>query len=122
MDLQTKKERLSLVKAALEKIFRKVENVGSVFFVSEGSGCVLRDVVFSRSQSIGLEFEVLDLDGKPYYAGTKEHASALFNAFGGSYSPSEYCHSMTHHMNLWTWTAPEELQVLDADDAKAALF
>ena len=113
---------MSLVKAALEKIYRKVENVGSVFFVSEGTGCDLRDVVFRHSQYIGLEFEVLDLDGKPYYVGTKAHASALFNAFCGSCSTSEYFHSMTHYMNLWTWTAPAEVQVLDVEDAKIALF
>ena len=33
MDLKTKKERLALIKAALEHVFRKVENNGSVFFV-----------------------------------------------------------------------------------------
>lgn len=122
MDLQTKKERLSLIKKSLEKIFHKVENVGSVFFVSGCKGCVLRDVVYSRSQSIGLDFDVLALDEKPYFTGTKEHATALFDAFGGSYTPSEYCHSLTHHMNLWIWTAPEKMETLDMEEAKAALF
>ncbi len=122
MDLQTKKERISLVKTALEKIFRKVDNVGAVFFVSGSTGCVLRDVVFSRSQSIGLEFEVLTLDKNPYFVGTKEHAAALFNAFGGSYSPSEYCHSLTHHMNLWTWSAPLDKDGLSLEEAEIALF
>lgn len=122
MDLQTKKERLALVKTALKRIFRKVENIGSVFFVSEGSGCVLRDVVFYRSQSIGLPFEVLALDNSPYFAGTKEHAAALFNAFGGQYFPSEYCHSSTHQMNLWIWTAPSGMETLSMDNAQAALF
>ena len=122
MDLQTKKERISLVKTALNKVFRKVDNVGAVFFVSEGTGCVLRDVVYARSQSIGLEFEVLALDEKPYFVGTKEHAVALFDSFGGSYSPSEYCHSQTHHMNLWVWTAPEKMEELSLEDAKTALF
>lgn len=122
MDLQTKKERLSLIKKSLEKNFRKVENIGSVFFVSEGTGCVLRDVVYRHSKSIGLEFEVLSLDEKPYFVGTKEHAVALFDSFGGSYSPSEYCHSLTHHMSLWVWTAPEKMENLDIEEAKNALF
>ena len=122
MDLKTKKERLALIKAALEHVFRKVENNGSVFFVREGCGCVLRDVVFSRSKSIGLDFEVLDLDDVPYFAGTKDHATALFNAFGGQYFPSEYCHSTTRHMNLWIWTAPEGMKTLSENDAKIALF
>lgn len=122
MDLQTKKERISLVKTALNKVFRKVDNVGSVFFVSEGTGCVLRDVVFRHSKSIGLEFEVLTLDKNPYFVGTKEHAVALFNAFGGSYSPSEYCHSMTHHMNLWIWSAPLDKDGLSFEEAEMALF
>lgn len=122
MDLQTKKERISLVKTALNKVFRKVDNVGAVFFVSEGTGCVLRDVVYRRSQSIGLEFEVLALDEKPYFVGTKDHATALFSALGGSYSPSEYCHSLTHHMSLWVWTAPEKMENLDIEEAKNALF
>lgn len=122
MDLQTKKERLSLIKKSLEKNFRKVENTGSVFFTSGCNGCVLRDVVYARSQSIGLEFEVLALDEKPYFVGTKEHAVALFDSFGGSYSPSEYCHSQTHHMNLWVWTAPEKMEELSLEDAKSALF
>ena len=122
MDLQTKKERISLVKTALNKVFRKVDNVGSVFFVSEGTGCVLRDVVFRHSKSIGLEFEVLTLDKNPYFAGTKEHAVALFNAFGGSYSPSEYCHSMTHHMNLLIWSAPLDKDGLSFEEAEMALF
>lgn len=122
MDLKVKKERLSLITSELSHIFRKVENVGTVFFVGDGSGCVLRDVVYHRTKSIGLEFEVLSLDDTPYFAGTKEHAAALFAAFGGSYSPSEYCHSMTHHMNLWVWTPPADMQSLSIEDAKDALF
>lgn len=122
MDLQTKKERISLVKTALNKVFRKVDNVGAVFFVSEGTGCVLRDVVFRHSKSIGLEFEVLTVDKNPYFVGTKEHAVALFSAFGGSYSPSEYCHSMTHHMNLWIWSAPLDKDGLSLEEDEMALF
>ena len=122
MDLKTKKERLSLIKKSLEKNFRKVENIGSVFFVSGCNGCVLRDVVYRRSQSIGLEFEVLSLDEKPYFVGTKDHATALFIALGGSYSPCEFCYCLTHHMSLWVWIAPEKMEKLDVEEAKNALF
>lgn len=122
MDLSVKKEKLVLIEAELLHVFREVKNIGSVFFVTKKNKCVLRDLIYTRSKSVGLDFEVLVLDGGPYFVGTKDHATALFSALGGSYSPSEYCHSMTHHMSLWIWTSPTDMQVLDVEDAKIALF
>lgn len=122
MDLSVKKDKLALIEAELLHVFCEVKNIGSVFFVTKKNKCVLRDLIYTHSKSVGLYFEVLVLDGGPYFVGTKDHATALFSALGGSYSPSEYCHSMTHHMSLWIWTAPKDMQVLDVEDAKIALF
>lgn len=122
MDLQTKKQKIISVKHRLEAYFRTIENVGSVFFVSGGHGCVLRDVVYHCATSENLYFEVFALDETPYFVGSPEHAETLEKILGGMARPSEYCFKTANPLDLWTWTPPAEIKTLDLEDAETALF
>lgn len=124
MNLETKKQRLVAVKKELEQsVFSDgwVVNVGNVFFVMKKRACVLRDVVYYRSLVNGIEFEVLDLEHQ-YFVGSKGHAMALFNAFGGRYFPSDHCFLAENPRDLWIWMQPENKGPMELEDAKIALF
>ncbi len=102
---KTKKERLAAVRAELEKSVMGngfVKNVGKVFFNKGATGYVLRDVVYHGSIRYGIEFELLSLDGW-YFAGSKDHAEALKEAFGGRVYPSEFCHLYKNARELYIW-------------------
>lgn len=108
-----------------------VKNVGKVFFRTRSCGCVLRDVVYYGSLRHGLEFELLSLDGQ-YFAGSKEHAEALQEHYGGRIYQSEYCHVVENPRELWIWELPIDpknigrmgvnLKPMDYDEAVAAIF
>ena len=127
MNLQDKKSRLSVVKSELSHNIMQpngfIKNIGKVFFTLNDGGWVLRDVVFYGSKRHGINFEVLSLDGK-YFVGSKEHAAALFNAFGGKYYPSEYCYIADDPRDLWIWTGEKTSNntPISMEDAQVALF
>lgn len=114
--MNTKKEKIAAIKAELEhnacgkNAF--VKNVGKVFFTYLDAGCVLRDVVYYGSCRHGLEFEVLSLDAQ-YFVGTKEHAYALQEAFGGSVYASEFCHLAENPRELYIWEKRPDYALLN---------
>ena len=130
--MKTKKEKLQEIKKEFEYGCAPagfVKNVGKTFFVLYGNACVLRDVVYYGSLRHELEFEVLSLDGQ-YFAGSKEHAEALKEAFGGKVYPSEYCYLAENPRELYIWekpiTYPEGCRhnpnPMDFDEAVEAIF
>jgi hypothetical protein len=106
----TKKEKIAAIKAELERQMcgpeAFVKNVGKVFFIYLDAGCVLRDKVYYGSIRHGIEFEMLSLDAQ-YFAGSKEHAYALQEAFGGSVYASEFCHYAENSRELYLWAGPD---------------
>lgn len=85
MDLKEKKQKLAEIKEEFEYgMFQngKVENIGTIFFLYYTGACVLRDVVYYRSLHYGIQFETLCMTSS-YFIGSKAHAEALFQAFGG---------------------------------------
>lgn len=129
-----KKEKLAAIKENLSRGLMTggfVKNVGNVFFRLNDCGCVLRDVVYYSSIRYGLEFELLSLDGQ-YFAGSKEHAEALQEHYGGRIYPSEYCHVAENPRELWIWELPVSAEnrdlcqintkPMDYDEAVAVLF
>ena len=108
--MNTKKEKIAAIKAELEQSICRAEgyvkNVGKVFFTYLGGSCVLRDKVYYGSLRHGIEFEILSLDAQ-YFAGSKEHAYALQEAFGGSVKPSRYCYLAENHRELYIWAGPD---------------
>lgn len=98
-----------------------VKNVGKVFFRLYDCGCVLRDVVYYGSIRHKFEFELLSLDGY-YFAGSKEHAEALREAFGGRVYPSEYCFVAENARELYIWEGKKHAEPLDFDEAVDAIF
>ena len=114
--MKTKKEKLAAIKAELENNMcgseAFVKNVGKVFFTYLDAGCVLRDVVYYGSIRHGIDFEVLSLDAQ-YFVGTKEHADALKETFGGSVSTSEFLHLATNPRELYIWSKRPEYVLLN---------
>ncbi len=111
------------------------ENIGTMFFVRQDSGSVLRDVVYYSSLRHGLEFEVIMLNSS-YFVGSKEHALALEESLGGKAYPTEFCHVATNPRELWAWEGPlrqeqcfrntpwskEPPLLLDIEELKTILF
>lgn len=122
MDLETKRTKLATISSDLGYVFRKVKHIGSVFFVKDSSGCVLRDVVYRIIRDEGIFIEVLALNQKPYFVGSKNRARALFEALGGKYYKAECCHYITAPEELWIWEPVADLQELSQDDAITILF
>ncbi len=122
MDLETKRTKLATISSDFGYVFRKVENIGTVFLVSDSTGCVLRDVVYRIIRDEGIFIEVLALNQKPYFVGSKKRAVALFEAFGGKYYMAECCHYMLAPEELWIWEPCETLQSINKDDAITVLF
>ena len=104
--MKTKKEKISAIKAELEQNLcgpdAFVKNVGKVFFTYLDRACVLRNEVYYGSLRHEMAFEVLALDAQ-YFVGTKEHANALKEAFGGSVRPSECCYYAENPRELYIW-------------------
>ena len=107
---------------------RRVDNV---FFRAGDYGCVQRDLVYHASLRHGLNFELISMDSS-YFTGTKNHAMALQEAFGGRIYPSEYV-ACVEGMDLWVWEGPERTNqlkahlqgrpyTLDFEAVKAAIF
>lgn len=108
--MNTKKEKIAAIKAELEQSLcvpeAFVKNVGKVFFTYLDGSCVLRAKVYNEILRHDFEFEVLSLDSQ-YFVGTKEHAYALQEAFGGSVKPSEYCYLAENPRELYIWESPD---------------
>lgn len=127
MKLNEKKQKIEEIKKALA--YREIKNIGTMFFGYEGYGQVLRDTVHFQSQKIGLDFEVIDMKTS-YFVGSKEHALALQEAFGGKTYHTEY----SKPRELYAWEGPrrneqclaaarhQEVVPLDFDEVVAALF
>lgn len=129
-----RKEKLMAIKEDLSRGLLTdgfVKNIGNVFFRLYDCGCVLRDVVYYVSKRHGLEFELLSLDGQ-YFAGSREHAEALKEHYGGKAYPSEYCNLAKDARELWIWELPVlpenrtirgiNKEPLDFNEAAAVLF
>lgn len=134
MNNKVRKEKLAAIKKSLSLGLMSggyVKNIGNVFFRMYDCGCVLRDVVYYGSIRYGLDFELLSLDGQ-YFAGSKEHAEALQEHYGGRAYPSEYCHVANNPRELWIWELPilpenrcargTNTKPMDYDEAVAVLF
>ena len=127
MDLKEKKQKLAEIKEEFEYgMFPngKVENIGTIFFLYYTGACVLRDVVYYRSLHYGIQFETLCMTSS-YFIGSKTHAEALFQAFGGKMYATEF----------YAWEGPKRQQQceeihrrgftsepLDLEEVKMALF
>lgn len=138
MDLKEKKQKLAEIKEEFEYgMFQngKVENIGTIFFLYYTGACVLRDVVYYRSLHYGIQFETLCMTSS-YFIGSKAHAEALFQAFGGKMYATEFCCSgrkRARTLCLGRSKAPtrqcEEIhrrgftsEPLDLEEVKMALF
>lgn len=105
------------IKAEFELIMfknGKVENIGSTLFLYHPEACVLRDIVYYRSRYYGLEFEALCMTSS-YFVGSKEHAEALKEAYGGVCYPTEYCFLSKNARALFAWDGPESQQQVEAE-------
>ncbi len=136
MNLQEKKQKLTKIKKEFEYGMLpngKVENIGTAFFLYYTGACVLRDVVYYRSKHHGLEFETLSMTSS-YFVGSKAHAEALYQAFGGKIYPTEYCSLAENSRELYAWEGPKRQQQceevrrrgftepLDIEEIKMILF
>lgn len=109
--------------------YREIKNIGTIFFGYGSYGQVLRDTVHFQSMQICLDFEVIDMTSS-YFIGSKEHAIALRQAFGGAVYLTEY----RRPRELYAWEGPQrneqcqaaarhqEVVPLDFDEVVAALF
>ena len=106
-----------------------LKRVGNIFFRLGDAGCVQRNVVYDLSKHYKFNFELLSMDWH-YFTGTKAHALALQEAFGGTAYPSEYT-AVIKPMDLWIWEGPERKKQrtrrehptpLDFETVKAVLF
>jgi len=106
-----------------------LKRVGNIFFRSGDAGCVQREVVYYFSKLYKFNFELLSMDWH-YFTGTKAHALALMEAFGGKAYSSEYV-SVVEPMDLWIWEGPDRQKQLvkgehpvplDFEAVKAVLF
>ena len=134
MNTKEKKEKLLAIKNCLSRGLMSggfVKNVDNVFFTFLDCGCVLRDVVYYDSIRYGLDFEALSLDSQ-YFVGSREHAEALKEYYGGRVYASEYCHVARAPRELWIWEAPilpkyrgehnVNLNPMDYEEAMAVIF
>lgn len=128
--LEEKKQKLAEISEKLKCGFGRVENIGSVFFLYHTGACVLRDVVYYHSKRCGVEFESLCMTSS-YFIGSKEHAEALKEAYGGEAYPTEYCFLAENARNLYAWEGPKRYEQLNAgfnaipldiEDIKTILF
>ena len=87
----TKKQALEFAKARLSQSFSEVKNCGKIFICRDSYGSVLRNVIYSIYEETGLAVEVFMFGDYGYvcFVGTKEHAKALQEAFGGTLEKSD---------------------------------
>lgn len=88
-----------------------VKRVGNIFFWRGHSACVQRDLVYYTSKRHSFTFELLCMDWS-YFTGTKAHALALQEAFGGKVYPSEYT-AVAEPMDLWIWEGKRHFRPQD---------
>ena len=124
MNKMTKKEALEFAKGRLSQSFFDVNNYGKIFFCRRCHGCVLRDVVYYMYKEIGLAVEVFSADENQYgiyayFVGTKEHAEALHEVFGGRLQKSDTSYfAATPEYEAWTLDVqlsqlPTDQEILD---------
>ena len=125
--METKKQKLSAIKAELEKNCSSkgfVKNIDNVFFTFDQYACVLRDVVYYNSLLYELDFEVLSLDSK-YFVGSQEHAESLKEAFGGTVKRSEFAAYYRNPRNLYIWEKAvdhTDNEIISFEDAAKVIF
>ena len=129
MKLNEKKQKIEEIKKSLS--YREIKNIGTMFFGYGSYGQILRDTVYFGAKRIGIDFEVIDMTSS-YFAGSKEHASALQKAFGGKAYATEYVAFGAR--GLYAWEGPQrdeqclaaarrqEVVPLDFDEVVTALF
>lgn len=98
MKLNEKKQKIEEIKKSLA--YREIKNIGTMFFGYHSCGQVLRDTVYFGAKRIGIDFEVIDMTSS-YFVGSKEHAVALQEAFGGKAYATEY---VAFRKILWSYT------------------
>ncbi len=123
--MKTRKQKIQEVKNFLNDRISPngfVKNVGKTFFVKYLTACVMRDVVYFNSVRNDWDFELLALDWY-YFVGTRAHAKALKEAFGGTVSSTEYCDRPENARELYTWQrAHHQGSCMDLDEAIEAIF
>ena len=124
--MKTKKQKLQEVREYLSANVSYpngfVKNVGKIFFMKYHYGCVMRDLVYYNSLRYDLDFELLALDWH-LFVGTKAHAKALKEAFGGTVSRTEYCDWPENARELYIWQiAHRQGSCMDLDEAIEAIF
>lgn len=77
-----------------------------MFFGYGSYGQVLRDTVYYGAKRIGIDFEVIDMTSS-YFVGSKEHAVALQEAFGGKAYATEFTAFGQNSLELYTWVGPQ---------------
>lgn len=131
MKLNEKKQKIEEIKKSLS--YREIKNIGTMFFGYHSCGQVLRDTVYFGAKRIGIDFEVIDMTSS-YFVGSKEHAVALQEAFGGKAYATEYVAFSQNSLELYAWEGPQrneqcqaaarhqEVVPLDFDEVVSALF
>ena len=103
--MKTKKEKLRDVKQELQKSCPNtgyVKQCGDVFFRLYDYGCVMTDLVYSMSVRVGVDFNLLSMDGY-FFVGTLEYAKLLQSKYGGRVCSTVYSSYAENAKDLWTW-------------------
>ena len=119
----TKKEALEFAKARLSQGFSEVTNYGKIFICHGCYGCILRDVIYYIYKDTGLAVDVFSVDiarnngnSYSYFVGSKEHAEALQEAFGGRvYSSDTSGYASTPEYEAWIHEAKLSEHVTDQE-------
>lgn len=124
MKKMNKKEALEFVKARLFNCFKNVNNYGKIFICRDSYGCVLRDVIYFLYKETRLAAEVFHIGENKfgnyaYFVGSKEHAEALRDEFGGTLEKSDTSFfAKTPEYEAWTLEVklselPTDQEILD---------
>ena len=123
-----RKEILNAIKAELSAGIRRggyVKRVGNVFFRENGLICAPREMVYYRSRRHELNFELLEMGAQCFF-GTKEHAMALKEKYGGVLCPTKFLYLSEEPRDLWIWEGPDygkpKRTPIDFAVAKSVLF
>ncbi len=113
--LAQKREIAKQITENLSNIHRKVENVGLVFFIAEGHGCVQRDFNYRYWEQFGLLVNIIDYQCG-YFSGSEEKARLLQEEFGGEVKCSEYAYYANNPCPIWMWESPKRKQYRKRDE------
>lgn len=120
-----KRENLQLAQNRMNLLFHQVSRLGSLFCLSGGYSCSLKDVVYDVYIKNHVYIEALVIDNVPHFVGGKEHAKALCGAYGGQliHANTSY-RSATPEYDAWIWNAPRDsgLYLWNLDEVYDVLF